>query len=276
MIKLKKIIEENNNSLLNECIIVSGKIDGDVILAKNRDRMYVPDVDIKHRIMRNIEIVYLHDLTTGWAEGMNEFGIGIVNTALMVGRDEGEKKIVKKQGKPSRDGKHIVNALLHKDIDQVLEQVIYRSIKGHTFIASTEKLYMVEVTSRHQKPFIAERNIDGWYVRTNHGFHYPDAGYTHGLKYLSSKIRKISAEKLKNKVTSAEDLLDQMGIQYYKKGSQLNMLRSTDTMNTTSQLAMNLTKKQFIFKEVPNQVKFKGVVSDLPEDYEPKIEIIIK
>lgn len=274
MIKLKNILTES--SVLNECIIISGKIDGDVILAKNRDRMYVPEVNIKHRIMKNIEVVYLHDLTTGWAEGMNEYGIGIVNTSLMVGRDEHEKKIVTTTGRPSKDGIHIVNALLYDNIEDVLKHLIDKAVKGHTFVANSDKLYIIELTSRHQQPFIAERNVNGWYVRTNHGFHYPDAGYTHGIKYLSSKIRKISAEKLKGKADSAEDLLDKMAEQYYKKDSMLNMNRTTETMHTTSQIAMNLTKKQFIFKELPNQVKFKGEESDLPDDYKPKIEIIIK
>lgn len=275
MIKLKNILSPPP-PILNECIIVSRKINNDVILAKNRDRMYIPVVKIKHKLINDIEIVYMHDLTTGWAEGMNEYGIGIVNTALMVGRDEGEKKIVKKQGKPSRDGKHIVNALLHDKIEDVLKHIIDKSVKGHTFIASPKKLYIVELTSKHQKAFIAERDINGWYVRTNHGFHYPDAGYTTGEKYLSSKIRKISAETLKGEVTSAEDLLDKMAVQYYEKDSSLNMRRTTKTMRTTSQIAMNLTKKQFIFKELPNEVKFQGVVLDLPKDYKPKIDIIIK
>ena len=32
------------------------------------------------------------DVDTDWSEGMNEFGIGLVNSALFVKRDEKEKK----------------------------------------------------------------------------------------------------------------------------------------------------------------------------------------
>ena len=273
MIKLKEITSKKIK--LNECIIVAGKINGDAILAKNRDRMYEPVVQIDHKIINDIEVCYMHDTVTGWAEGMNEFGIGIVNTALMVGNDESEKIIVKKQGKPSKDGIRIVSSLLYDNIEDVLKHVLSTSVKGHTFIANKDKLIMVERTSRHEKPYVAEKTMDGWYVRTNHGHYYPDAGYTHGLKYLSSRIRKISAEQLKGKVDSPEDLLKSMAKQYYKKDSQLNMRRTTPTMNTTSQIAMDLNKKQFIFKECPGEVKFKGEVSELPDNYTAKIEVII-
>ena len=35
------------------------------------------------------------DVDTDWSEGMNEFGIGLVNSALFVKRDEKEKKLKK-------------------------------------------------------------------------------------------------------------------------------------------------------------------------------------
>ena len=80
------------------CIIVSKSIDGSKILAKNRDRAYKPSLEFVHTIIDGVEVVYLRDTVTDWSEGMNEYGVGLVNTALMVGYDENEKKIVKKGG----------------------------------------------------------------------------------------------------------------------------------------------------------------------------------
>jgi len=89
---------------LFECIIVSKEINNKFILAKNRDRAYKPTIEIIHTLLNGVEVVYLHDTITDWSEGMNEFGIGVVNSALLVGRDESEHKIVKKGGKPGPDG----------------------------------------------------------------------------------------------------------------------------------------------------------------------------
>ena len=78
-------------NLLNECIIVSRKFGNDMILAKNRDRAYKPEIEVVHTLINGIEVVYLHDIITDWSEGMNELGIGIVNTSLLVGYAEKEK-----------------------------------------------------------------------------------------------------------------------------------------------------------------------------------------
>ena len=95
------------NSLLTECIIVSKKFGNDMVLAKNRDRAYNPELEIVHTLINGVEVVYLHDITTDWSEGMNEYGIGIVNSSLLVGYDEKEKSIVSKTGKKSQDGARI-------------------------------------------------------------------------------------------------------------------------------------------------------------------------
>ena len=95
--------------LIKECIIVAKKATDSIILAKNRDRAYNPQIEVVHEIIDGVEIAYLRDTHTDWSEGLNEFGIGIVNTALMVGFDEFEKKIVKKKGAPSDDGLSLIH-----------------------------------------------------------------------------------------------------------------------------------------------------------------------
>ena len=106
--------------LINECIIVSKKFGNDMVLAKNRDRAYKPEIEIVHTLINGVEVVYLHDITTDWSEGMNEYGIGIVNASLLVGYDEKEKQIISKTGKKSKDGERIRHALGHKTLKEAL------------------------------------------------------------------------------------------------------------------------------------------------------------
>lgn len=67
------------------CIIINKKVGDSTIMAKNRDRAYKPTLEIIHTIIDGVEVAYLRDVTTDWSESMNEFGVGILNTALMVG-----------------------------------------------------------------------------------------------------------------------------------------------------------------------------------------------
>lgn len=257
------------------CIIVSKSVNGSKILAKNRDRAYKPSLEIVHTIIDGVEVVYLRDTITDWSEGMNEYGIGLVNTALMVGYDENEKKIVKKGGKPSKDGKKIRKALSQKSVRDVVNSAIsYEGgIKGHTFISTPNKTISIETTSKHNPKFELHSND---VVRTNHGhFHY-DAGYTKGPDYLSSKIRKISAEKLIKSAKTKDDILPLLRKKLYKHNSNLNMLRDTDKMFTSSQVLMDLTERVFKLTYRENKVEeFFGIKRILPNGYTPKIKIIV-
>lgn len=259
------------------CIIVSKEIDDKFILAKNRDRAYKPTLQIVHTLIDGVEVVYLHDMNTDWSEGMNEYGIGIVNTALMVGYDEMEKKIVKKRGKPSKDGKKIREALSKKTLkDVIVSSVKYEGgIKGHTFVSSPEKMVTIEMTSKHS-PKIEIANTEEPLVRTNHGHVYTDAGYTEGDNYRSSIIRKLSAEKEIDKIDDWRDIASSMRKQYYKPNSNLNMRRDTPKMSTSSQLVMNLTDRIFEFTYFESKVEvFKGINTKLPSSYTPSIQIEI-
>lgn len=258
------------------CIIISKSIDGSKIVAKNRDRAYKPSLEIVHTILNGVEIVYMRDIITDWSEGINEFGIGIVNTALMVGYDEAEKKIVKKRGKPSKDGKKIREALSQKNIKDVINTAITYSggIKGHTFIATPKKTICIETTSKHSPKF--ELHDGELVVRTNHGHLHGDAGYSAGGDYLSSKIRKLSAEKSINGLDSVDNVLSAMRKQYYDTDSNLNMRRDTDKLFTSSQILLDLTNKTFKLTYIEHNVdEFLGIKRELPNGYTPKIKIIV-
>lgn len=262
---------------LNECIIVSKKFGNDMVLAKNRDRAYKPEIEIVHTLINGIEVVYLHDITTDWSEGMNEYGIGIVNASLLVGYDEKEKSIISKTGKKSQDGERIRHALGHKTIKEALPEVVKYNggVKGHTFIADPTHLITVEMTSKH-KPVIKKQDPSQMYVRTNHGLAHPDAGYTEGPDYKSSVVRRASAKAVVDKIKNWEDELLGLRTNKFSHKNPNNMSRDTDKMKTTSQMQLNLTQKIFILNYWGDRVdSFKGIKSELPSDYMPKIQIKI-
>jgi hypothetical protein len=268
------------NSLLNECIIVSKKFGNDMVLAKNRDRAYNPELEIVHTLINGVEVVYLHDITTDWSEGMNEYGIGIVNSSLLVGYDEKEKSIVSKTGKKSQDGARIRHSLGHKTIKEVIPEIVkYDSgIKGHTFVSDGKHIVSVEMTSKHTAS-IKKQDTNKLLVRTNHGLVHPDAGYTEGEDYKSSVIRRATAKAFLKKLNKAgdEDVLKIMRTNKFEQTNPNNMARDTDKMKTTSQMLLNLTKKIFILNYFGDRVDgYKGIKSDLPSDYKPKIQIIVK
>lgn len=257
------------------CIIVNKKLGNTIVLAKNRDRAYKPSLEVVHTIINGVEVAYLRDTITDWSEGLNEFGIGIVNTALMVGYDENEKKIVKKGGKPSKDGNKIRKALSQKTISDAIRSTVTFAggVKGHTFVSNSEKMVSIETTSKHRPRYEVHHTIEPT-VRTNHGHLHYGAGYTEGPDYLSSKIRKISAEKTIKRTNKVEDVLPNLRKKFYKYKSNLNMKRDTDKMFTSSQLLLNLTDKELHLNYFKDRVEgFEGVKTLLPKGYTPKIKI---
>ena len=76
-------------------MIATIHLNGETFLAKNRDRKYNPNIEIIHELINGTEVMFIHDTLTDWSEGMNEYGIGIVNASLMVDFDEFEGDIAK-------------------------------------------------------------------------------------------------------------------------------------------------------------------------------------
>jgi hypothetical protein len=258
------------------CIIASKKINGTRVIAKNRDRAYNASLEIVHTIINGVEVAYIRDTVTDWSEGMNEFGIGILNTALMVGFDEAEKKIVKKSGKPSKDGLKIRLALCQKSMtDAINIAVTYDDgVRGHTFISTASSTVSIERTSKHSPKYSLHTDND--VVRTNHGHFYPNAGYTHGPDYVSSKIRKVSAEKALQSILTPDGILPSMRKKHYSYDSPLNMRRDTNKLKTSSQLMLDLGNRVFHLVLINKNIdSFIGIKRSFPEGYQPKIKILV-
>jgi hypothetical protein len=277
---LKNVVE------LNECVIAAKRIDAEengdknFIVIKHRDRNYKPSLSIIHTVVNGMEIAYLRDDTTLWSEGMNAAGICIVNSALAVDADENMAKLAKKADtapKFSKDGERILKALTMNNIDDAsfFAKNFKGGIQGHTLITDGDEVYTMEMTSQH--PAVITR-LDGMdlIVRTNTGIIHPDAGYQQGfgVGYKSSLVRKSTTEDMIRDLNDPKEMLAAMRKQPYAKNSQLNPRRSTSSLSTSSQLLMNPKTLSLHLVLIKDQVEiFKGIVDQIPPDFEPQIKI---
>jgi hypothetical protein len=269
--------------LLNECVIAGLKVGDDMILAKNRDRKYDPKVQIVHELLNGVEVVYWYDVITDWSEGMNEYGIGIVDSSLLVKADEAEGKGDKhaKGALKSKDGYIIRIALENKKLSETVKDLIYhpgrdpkdRGVKGETIVANPNHAFVIEHTSKHL-PVIRKIKDGAVAVRTNHGIVYKDVGYTEGEPRKSSISRmKISKAALKA-VTDPDQVLPALSKQY-TKDPFLNPYRRENKqgMHTTGQIMMNLTKLEVHVILDDKHAEFEGYENKLPKGYEPRIKV---
>lgn len=256
------------SSILKECIIAGKIFDTGTVLAKNRDRAYVPSLIIYRIIKKDFEVVVLYDQVTGWAEGMNSDGVGIVNTALIVDRDELEDVIVKQTGRKSSDGKIIIKALQKRNFDKIIQTLTtYEGgLKGHTFVGDRGKLFRLEKTYKNYAMKQIDKNA--LVVRSNHGHEFKKSGYQDGNNYLSSYHRMNQAVEI---LTDAvpEDWPKLLRIQKYDPTSSLNMARDSKLF-TSSQLFMNLFEKSFHLYLVNKKVKFAGIRVINPKKHKDK------
>jgi len=299
---IKSILNEvyeykKKRNLIQECTIAAVRLDDGVVLAKNRDRGYKARVEIIHEIVNDVEMVYWRDIDTDWSEGMNEYGVGIVNSSLLVNQDEKEGKEVEKtrnndkeKDKPAKkrfaaDGGKIRRALTYKTLPKVIKSIIsYRGedkkdvgLKGETIVSDDENVYVIELTAKHS-PIIKKLKKDSKIVvRTNHGIYQKTAGYTKGEKRKSSVSRmELAKDHLKNVKTDME-VINKLK-QKYKKDPFLNPYRRKNMyhMETTGQIMMNLNKKLLVVRMDNEMGEFIGIKNKLPKDYSPKIKIRIE
>lgn len=279
---LEGVIDRLLSSRIDECIIVAGEAEGKIVLAKSRDRNYHARVKIVRELGDDgeTEIVYFEDLDTGYAEGMNSHGLGVVNSALSIADDEKAKD--KTKGKViSDDGPRMIQALKHSTIDDAVKSLVgfMGGIKGHTFVGTPDTVYSIEMSSEHTPVINKLDPTTGFDVRTNHGKDHQGAGYTPERRpndYMSSKIRKAQAEVELADVSDFDNIAPSLATQKFDPASNDNMLRRVPDeagMVTTSQVAMHLPNKELVFYYFPNECDFEGLEDNTPDDYEPQINI---
>jgi hypothetical protein len=296
---IRKILRQYSEpKLIQECTIAGVRLDSGIVLAKNRDRGYKANVEIIHEIIDDVEIVYWRDIDTDWSEGINEYGIGIVNSSLLVVEDEKEGKGVEKERKSegkekdkrakkrfAADGGKIRKALTYKTLPKVIRSIVSYTgedkkdvgLKGETIVSDNNNIYVVEMTRKHA-PVIKKLKKDSkLVVRTNHGIYQKGAGYTEGEKRESSVSRMELAKKHLENVKTDQEVIDKLK-EKYKKDPFLNPYRTKNMyhMQTTGQIMMNLEKKEVTVRMDNEMGEFKGINNKLPKGYKPKIKIKVE
>ena len=277
---LYKIWKTKEERQKQACVIFSTKCDGNVMLGKVRDRMYDPEICVYHLEVDGTEVCIMFDRTTGFCEGINEHGLGIVNSSLMVLQDEREG-VADGDDEPERspDGIKIVKALSKRTIPEALRTLIMytpkkfqQGLKGHTLVSDGTEVYALENTRIHT-PKALKLAPDKVHTRTNHGIYYPGAGYTKGDDYISSIVRQWEAKKQLEKVQRAEDLMPALTQGIEKADGAMSPTRFTDKMRTTSQMVANPGKGEMLLYLVPEHSKFEGVRNLLPGGRKPKLKV---
>jgi hypothetical protein len=269
------------------CVILCTEIKGKQILAKNRDRTYKPVIEIIHEIINGIEVAYIKDKKSGWIEGMNENGFGLVNSTLSTTDGKLSKiKIVKKNN-------IIYKALTEKHIGENFYDIINDNEKQYTLEGHTILFYnneLIHFENNKQNDFVAEK-IKNDKVYSNYGVNLKKEGYTKCNKGMSAFLRaNIIKKELKDKkINSIEELTEIMNSNYKNINPRFHPYRSKQysqkknrnshsnfNVSTTGQIVFNMTDLVFFYySDVHNSERVK-YINRLPKYYTPKIRIIIK
>ncbi|ANS05297.1 cytidylyltransferase like protein [uncultured Mediterranean phage] len=264
---------------IEECITVASLFGNDMVLGKNRDRNYNPNLKVVRELTGyGVELCYVIDQDTDWTEGMNSEGIGLVNTALFVKRDEKDFDKSKKKKAMSKDGVRIREALAKTTLHDVVKSLVsyHGGIKGHTFVGDGRKLVVIENTSR-VKPIVKIKDLSKEpIVRTNHGIEHPEQGYQDGNDKLSSELRLMNALNVLHQTPHYKELFPAFYNHKQDKGPKYDLVRAQNKLWTSSQLLMNLNKREMILYLVPGAVTFLGIENRLPNDYDSKLSFIVK
>jgi len=258
------------------CIIAAGVWGGKRSLLKNRDRKYTPKVVIVHEILDGTEVAYMCDKVTNWCEGLNEYGIGIVNAALAVGLDEAEGTDERHEThNKSDDGARVLKALACKTLDDAIKAVCeYKDgLEGHTFVSNPKRAVSIELVGKDC--VVKDLDPDDIHVRTNHGRDTGGTGYTDGEGYLASAARKEKAIQILRQSKKPTDLgPDLMANRSEEEPHTLNdPVRDAKKMKTTSQMVVNITDRELDFFVIPDKMEYKGVENKLPKGYKAKVKI---
>ena len=227
--------------------------------AKNRDRSYKPDIRIKQSFKNGVERCLLWDEKTKWTEGLNEFGVSVINTTMKVAKDEKEGALLKKRPSNrifySPGGKAVRTALYEKTPKAALQKLIELQMEGFCAVFSKDEAYILESPiyvddpdAPYQYKFV-KCEKDKVYVRTNHGIFFPDGGY-HIESDNESLVKSRESSESRYKIALAGvksakspiDLIRALSVTP-DKNPQMNPLRVSDThgkhiMVTTSQLLL--------------------------------------
>lgn len=255
------------------CIIAAGEWGGKRALLKSRDRGYTPSVTLVREIIDGVEVAYMRDEVTGWCEGLNEYGIGVANSALAVKEDELHPNKIPQRKK--EDGEKVLAALSKKTLKDSIKSLCAHlgGLEGHTFVSDPERAASVEYVTDHDC-VVKYLDPDEMYVRTNHGRDTGNTGYNDPDNYISSVVRKERAyQSLKMTVGVADLAPDLVRANSDDRHDPNNLIRDTKKLSTTSQMVLNLTDLELCFYVIPGKMDYEGIEDNLPGDYQSKIKL---
>lgn len=256
------------------CIILCTKINGKQILAKNRDTIHYPSTEIVHEIVNGIEIAYIKDKTTGWIEGLNENGLGLVNSTFNLNDVFIKHKQIYKNG--------VYRALTEKSIGDIINYCKNKyTIEGNTILFYNNELIHIENDNQNENynenDCFVEK-IKNNTVYSNLGIHFKK-GFIKGIGGMSSFLRyKIAKKELKdNKIHSIEKLSEIMNTNYKNIHPRFHVYRTQPSpVRTTGQLILNMSDLILTYYYDIHNCKGVKYNNKLPKDYPPKIRIVIK
>ena len=259
--------------ILRECIVGCKTIEGNKVVAKNRDRTYDADAFVLHYVTNGLEYAVIFDPKTKYMEGLNATtGIAIMNVALMNGSDFAAAE--------SKEGMYIMAALLKAKTPLQAAKMLARDnqgVYGSTIIANEEEVLVLENVPDSPSKCV-RKNVDKFpVVRTNHSEEIPHVGYTaqDGDDYISSKTRQAVGEVMFASAETAESLLDALNYSVFGHHSAFDTTRETSGMRTCSQMAIDLKEKNLYFRAIPGHGNLLGVHRFGDKDMSPEIKVHI-
>lgn len=250
------------------CIIIAKYFEGiGWAGAKNRDRKYIPTLDFIIEDVGDVERCMMHDQVTGYKEGINSYGVSILNTSLDVLEDEPDVESGKIKNSP--DGQAISEALALKDPLDAVKLLIKKKLVGCTMVFNKEDMYLIEASDQDgTKPYeflVKKISKNNTVVRTNHGIYLPWASFQRKrgdkqqtLDRISSESRLLQAQNVVNSATSPQDLVDGL-CQVNIDNPQLNIMRFNTEENkfrTTSQQLCVPKERTLYCRPVSSNLQF--------------------
>lgn len=238
---------------LHECTVVAGKLEDKIFLFKNRDRSFTPDSEVIVEKFKGVEIVYYSD-QTGWIEGMNEYGVGFVFSALSKREYKGYGPSYYMSDEPKDDTKFsrfadgIKEVLISKDADEAMKRILKSEKSGNFLIGDKKKVIELEVFEG--KNVSKEVDLSELRVKTNHGELIPIAGHQENGESIKRGISGTRLYQAKLQLQGAKTLTEipsRMKFQAFDSSSPLNVFRTDVEEHTISQCMMNLTDLKFYF-----------------------------
>jgi hypothetical protein len=235
--------------------------------AKNRDRKYIPSLDFIEDTHNGVSRMMMHDLVTGYKEGINSRGLSILNTSLDIGEDEPD--VESGEAKTSPDGAAIAEALLESDPFDAAKLLIQKKLVGCTIVFNAHTLYLIEACDRDgQAPYRYRIQLiprSQTVARSNHGVWLPWASFqrtpddpVQTRDRISSESRLLQAQQLVEQAQTPEDLVDGL-CRVNVPNPQLNIMRTSTEpkqFRTTCQLMCVPKERTLYCRPVSSNLKF--------------------